>query len=153
MFVVAAAAGAEVGKAISNSYPKTDGSSALQRPKEPFKPELKLYKGNKKNPLSFISPVPKTDKTKKQAVFTVNPYDFNPKGLIRNVYVQPGTGKNGGIIKWEMPETRVAIFEWDEDYKYGSHYHVMKIEQSNQHFGLHYYPGDLVPEPWNTTYF
>lgn len=115
-----------------------------------FKPELKLYKGNKKNPLPFISPVPKTDQTKKQAVFTVSPYDFNPNGLVMVEY--PGS-KNGRIIQWKIPGSKSVIFEWDEDLMNSPHYHAMLPDSDNAHTGLHYFPGDLVPEPWNTTYF
>lgn len=68
-------------------------------------------------------------------------------------YVEPKTGKNGGIIKWEVPGTRVPIFEWDEDYKCGSHYHVMGIGWDGEHRGLHYLPGSPIPEPWNSVYF
>ena len=91
--------------------------------------------------------------SKDQAYFTINPYEFNPRGLIREVYVRPGTGKNGGIIKWEIPGTHTAVFEWNEDYKNGPHYHVMLIEWDNNHDGTHYLPGTPVPEPWNTMYF
>lgn len=41
--------------------------------------------------------------SKRKAYFTVDPYQFNPRGLVRTTYVAPGTGKNGGIIKWEIP--------------------------------------------------
>ena len=45
------------------------------------------------------------------------------------------------------------IFEWDEDIKYGSHYHVMLPGSKGKHDGKHYWPGEVVPEPWNSTYF
>lgn len=90
---------------------------------------------------------------KRQEIFPVNPLTFNPKGLERKIYVQPDAGKNGGIIKWEIPGTGTAIFEWDQDYKYGSHYHVMPMEANGQHDGIHYTPGMFVPEPWNSLYF
>ena len=60
-----------------------------------------------------------------------------------------------------------AVFEWNEDYKYGSHYHVMPFG-SNKHTGvhyhiipfngsdhgnMHYWPGLVVPEPYNSLYF
>ena len=64
-----------------------------------------------------------------------------------------GGGKNGGIIKWEIPDTGIAIFEWDEDFKHGPHYHVMLPEQKNYHNGEHYRPGYKIPEPWNTAFF
>ena len=87
---------------------------------------------------------------KKREVFPMNPYDFKPNGLIRTEY----SGKNGKIIKWQIPETKVAIFEWNEDQKYGPHYHAMLIEWDSKHVdGKHYAPGSPVPEPWNTMYF
>lgn len=74
-----------------------------------------------------------------------------------HIYVDIGTGSNGGIIKWELPGTNKAIFEWDEDYKYGPHYHCMLKSWENQHDPnpeTHMYrPNDPVPEPWRTTYF
>lgn len=85
--------------------------------------------------------------------FPVNPYDFKPKGLVRTTYVEPGSGTNGGIIKWEIPGTTKAIFEWDEDYIHGPHYHAMLVEWDNQHNRIHYPICSPVPEPWNTTYF
>ena len=90
---------------------------------------------------------------KNQAKFPLNPYDFKPKGLKIHTYVKPGTGKNGGVIKWELPGTGTAIFEWNEDYKYGEHYHPMLIEWDSHHDGTHYLPGTPVPEPWNSIYF
>ena len=87
---------------------------------------------------------------KKREVFPMNPYDFKPNGLIRTEY----SGKNGKIIKWQIPETKVAIFEWNEDQKYGPHYHAMLIEWDSKHVdGKHYAPGTPVPEPWSTMYF
>ena len=35
---------------------------------------------------------------------------------------------NIGIIKWVIPGTTKAIFEWDEDYSIGTHYHAMLPE-------------------------
>ena len=89
-------------------------------------------------------------KPKNQAFFTVDPNQFNPRGLVKKIYVSPGTGKNGGVIKWEMPGTHIAIFEWNEDFKFGSH---LLVEWDSAHNGNHYWPGTPVPEPWNTTYF
>ena len=93
--------------------------------------------------------------TKRKTItyFPVNPYDFKPKGLVRTTYVEPGSGTNGGIIKWEIPGTTKAIFEWDEDYIHGPHYHAMLVEWDNQHNRIHYPICSPVPEPWNTTYF
>ena len=85
-----------------------------------------------------------------QAYFTANPYDFNPKGLVRTEYA--GT-KNGRIIEWRDPTLDVKIFEWNEDLRNGSHYHAMKIEWDGNHDGIHYLPGTPVPEPWNSVYF
>ena len=90
---------------------------------------------------------------KPKAKFTINPLNFNPKGLARKVYVEPGSGSNGGIIKWEDPKTNVAIFEWNEDYKHGAHYHAMLVEWDSVHDGTHYLPGTTVPEPWQSMYF
>ena len=87
---------------------------------------------------------------KKQAYFPSNPYDFHPKGLIFKDY--PGTG-NGKVIKWFIPGTKTVIFEWDEDFKNGPHYHAIMVEWGSKHKGPHYPPGHTVPEPWNTTYF
>lgn len=94
-----------------------------------------------------------TEGSKKRAVFPFNPYAFNPRGLKRKHYVTIGGGKNGGIIKWEMPFTRIAVFEWNEDLKNAAHYHVLLPEWHNTHDGTHFYPGELVPEPWNSLYF
>ncbi len=89
-------------------------------------------------------------KPKRQAYFEVNPYDFNPKGLVMKEY--SGT-KNGRIIEWRDPISQAKIFEWNEDFKNGSHYHAMMIEWDGNHHGTHYLPGTLVPEPWNSIYF
>ena len=91
---------------------------------------------------------------KPPAVFTVDPYDFNPNGLVRHVIIPIGEGDNGGIIKWEIPGTKIAVFEWDEDYRHGAHYHAMMPDWNNKHVdNMHYSPGTPVPEPWNSTYF
>lgn len=52
-----------------------------------------------------------------QAVFPSNPNNFSPRGLIKTVYVNIGHGSNGGIIKWIDPATKIAVFEWDEDWR------------------------------------
>ena len=62
----------------------------------------------------------------------------------------PGS-KNGKIIKWK--QNNITIFEWDEDIKYGSHYHAFKIDWIGKHLGPHYAPLSPVPEPWNSIYF
>ena len=80
------------------------------------------------------------------STYPSNPNDFNPNGLVKKVYVEPGTGRNGGIIKWEIPGTKLAVFEWNEDYKYGPHYHVMNPETGNAHTN-HLYAGDIIEYP------
>ena len=87
---------------------------------------------------------------KKQAYFTINPYDFTPIGLILVTY--PGS-KNGRIFKWKDPVSGMTVFEWDEDFAKGSHYHALMVEWNDIHLGPHYVPGTPVPEPWNSLYF
>ena len=95
-----------------------------------------------------------TTTTRKQMFFPANPLDFNPSGLIMKIYSPQGYGVNGGIIKWEIPGTKIAIFEWNEDRKNVSHYHAMNELWHNAHLDpTHYHAGDPVPEPWNTTFF
>ncbi len=96
-------------------------------------------------------PIPKSNNS--IHIFPYSPFEFWPTGLVFKIHVPIGCGRNGGVIKWEQPGTKIAIFEWNEDYKTGSHYHVLKPEDNNQHDGIHYYPGMLIPEPWNTIYF
>ncbi len=61
---------------------------------------------------------------------------------------------NGWIYKWNIPGTTISIFEWDEDYEKGQHYHVMMPGMKNQHKeGNHYVPGTAIPEPWASMYF
>ena len=91
------------------------------------------------------------NKNRNQAYYPVNPNDFHPKGLIPRYIADKG---NGRIIKWENPINRIAVFEWNEDYEKGSHYHAMLISWDSHHLdGKHYKPGDRVEEPWNTLYF
>lgn len=52
------------------------------------------------------------DFQKKKVYFPENPYDFNPRGLIREEYA--GTG-NGKIIKWFLVGWE-EVFEWNEDF-------------------------------------
>lgn len=90
-----------------------------------------------------------TSETKQErdpVYFTENPYDFNPQGVVRYQY---DGNDNGMIIKWFLPNSKILIFEWDENKKYdnGSHYHI------GTHDGSHYYPGEVVPEPWASAYF
>ena len=88
--------------------------------------------------------------TKKQAYFTLNPYDFNPVGLVREEY---SGSDNGRIIVWLDPVSRNCVFEWDEDFMNGPHYHAMLIEWEGKHGPIHYKPNAPVPKPWNSTYF
>ena len=91
---------------------------------------------------------------KRQEFFPANPLEFNPNGLVMKVYVDFGAGSNGTVIKWVLPGTKVAFFEWNEDCKNGAHYHVMLPLWNNQHLDpIHYKAGDPVPEPWNTMFF
>ena len=79
------------------------------------------------------------------AVFPVNPYDFNPRGCIRTVF---SGSKNGRIIEWRL--NNQLIFRWDEDLKWGSHYHVLPNGSS---YNIHYRPLTLVPYPFNQIFF
>ena len=89
---------------------------------------------------------------KKPVIFPVDPNDFNPFGMTTHQY------NKGKIIKWGYTE-KTAIFEWDQDDNYGDHYHCMLPEWNNQHSEngkdkdvIHYYPGELMPEPWSSLY-
>ena len=88
-----------------------------------------------------------------QAYFPLNPFDLKPRGLEMSIRVQIGGGKNGGIFQWHIPTSSIPIFEWDEDFRYGPHYHIMRPEWKGEHHGLHYKPGTPIPEPWNTMFF
>ena len=87
---------------------------------------------------------------RRQAYFPYNPYAFLPRGLEMIEY--SGT-KNGRTIEWRDPITKIRVFEWDEDFSNGSHYHALLPEWGGMHDGTHYLPGSPVPEPWNTIYF
>ena len=83
-------------------------------------------------------------------IFPENPDDFNPAGMERYPYPTP----NGMIYKWGYCR-QTAIFEWDEDYKNGSHYHCMLPEWNNKHDECeeaHFKAGTVMPEPWATWY-
>ncbi len=89
---------------------------------------------------------------KKPVYFTLDPNDFNPAGMTKYSYNQ------GKIIKWGYTE-KTTIFEWNEDDKYGDHYHCMLPEWNNRHSEsgkakdvVHYYAGQIVPEPWASWY-
>lgn len=64
--------------------------------------------------------------------------------------VHPGS-KNGKVITWAAPNSKIAIFRWDENLNYpnGPHYHIETPEYS----GVHFYPGDEIPEPYASLYF
>ena len=90
------------------------------------------------------------EKLRKQAYFPENPFSFHPNGLIMDVH---SGSSNGRIIKWVIPGTKIAVFEWDEDFKYGAHYHTLNDAGERMVPNIHYKPGDPVPEPWNTVFF
>ena len=93
------------------------------------------------------------EQPERQVYYPLNPYDFHPNGLVRKVYVEPGSGKNGGIIKWEIPGTKTPIFEWNEDVAKGAHYHAFLVNWQGKHLGPHIPPGSVVEEPWKSMYF
>ena len=100
------------------------------------------------SPTPTVSPTPQPH----QEYFPVSPFGFHPFGLIANVF--PIGASNPIVIKWNIPFTKTSIFEWDYDTKNGSHYHVMLPSMNNSHLeGGHYWPGDAVPEPWNSLFF
>ena len=102
------------------------------------------------SPTPTVSPSPTPQPH--QEYFPVSPFDFHPFGLIANVY--PIGANSPIVIKWNIPFTKISIFEWDYDTKNGSHYHVMLPSMNNSHLeGGHYWPGDAVPEPWNSLFF
>lgn len=78
----------------------------------------------------------------KAVYFPYNPYNFNPINLRKEMYA--GTG-NGQIWKWF--EYNTMIFEWDEAYDVGRHYHIL------YHNGTHYWPNSQIPEPYASRYF
>ena len=85
-------------------------------------------------------------------IFPENPNDFNPVGMTKHSYNQ------GRIIKWGYTD-KIAIFEWNEDEKYGNHYRCMLPEWNSKHSEsgkakevVHYYAGQIMPEPWASWY-
>lgn len=78
--------------------------------------------------------------------FPENPDDFNPEGLRK---IGPFGTKNGKIIKW-LDENNKAVYEWDEDLTYGSHYHVIGEDGNtrlpNSAGETHFFPGDIFEE-------
>ena len=90
---------------------------------------------------------------KKRAIFTLNPYDFKPRGSVMREFA--GTS-NGRIIEWRDPVTGIVMFEWDENLNHFPHYHALIWDENHHgvlHNGTHYLPGSLVPEPLNSLYF
>ena len=75
--------------------------------------------------------------------FPENPDDFNPEGLRK---IGPFETKNGKIIKW-LDENNKAVYEWDEDLTYGTHYHVIGEDGNtrlpNSAGETHFLPGDI----------
>ena len=67
---------------------------------------------------------------KNQAIFTYNPYDFNPNGLVR---VPRAGRKNGIIINWMDPLTNTEVFRWDENCNFpnGPHYHIKNYSKEH----------------------
>ena len=91
---------------------------------------------------------------KKPVYFPENPNDFNPIGMVRSDYNTP----NGLVIKWGY-SSKTTVFEWNEDLNMGEHYHCLLPEWNNKHSKsgkakdvIHYYPGELIPEPWASWY-
>ena len=78
--------------------------------------------------------------------FPENPDDFNPEELRK---IGPFGTKNGKIIKW-LDENNKAVYEWDEDLTYGSHYHVIGEDGNtrlpNSAGETHFFPGDIFEE-------
>lgn len=107
--------------------------------------EIKTYFVEKYRRISsLISSTMAQAKTEKQkeVYFPFNPYDFNPRNLRREIYYG---SYNGQIWKWF--ESGKMIFEWDEDYRMGRHYHILS------HNGPHYWPNTRIPEPYASNYF
>ena len=102
---------------------------------------VKSFQNDKAESKSKAEPVIKNP-SRRQAIFPVNPFSFAPKGL--KMVVRSGS-YNGRFISWMAG--RVEIFRWDEDNRWGSHYHIINQK------GMHYWPGTPVPEPYNSIYF
>lgn len=108
-------------------------------------PSISIPKAEEKEKEIALPTQPKT-----QAYFTMNPYDFHPKGLVMKEFAG---SYNGRIIEWRDPLSNIKVFEWNEDFQNGEHYHALLIEWDGKHDGTHYEPGTPVPEPWNSIYF
>ena len=89
---------------------------------------------------------PKLDKPR----FPADPALFHPQGLIITTDIMT---PNGQVLKWTYPSSKYAIFEWNEDYAKGEHYHCLTEAMRNSHSGDHWKAGDLIPEPWASIYF
>ena len=88
------------------------------------------------------------ENSRREIVFPQTPAEFLPIGL--EIVTYPGT-KNGMFIHYKDPVSGDTIFRWDENTTYpnGPHYHIIAKEYE----GYHFYPGDIIPEPYATTYF
>lgn len=91
---------------------------------------------------------------KKPVYFPEDSNDFQPVGMNRYCYET----RNGKIYKWGYTE-KTIFFEWDEDLRKGEHYHCILPEWKSNHSEsgkskdvIHYYAGQIVPEPWATWY-
>ena len=109
-----------------------------------------ITKKTTKSKTQTIATTKTTTKTtsKENIVFPINPDDFKPKGLTKVEY--QGT-KNGRIIKWQL--NGVTQFEWNEDLKYGPHYHITPL---GKHIGIgkiHFKALQEIPEPYRKIYF
>ena len=133
---------------VTNPSVQQGISDAINSVSSTFSNSLDNSYSNSKDIAAPIEPPGKV-----QAIYPVDPMEFNPEGLERIIHVKPGKGKNGGIMRWIIPGTTTAIFEWDEDYRIGSHYHAMFPSDNNKHSGDHNPPGSAVAEPWNSIYF
>ncbi len=136
---------------IPYSIPSFESIPAIPFERSIVEPKVKV----KTEAETITDAIPIPESNNNIHIFPDSPFEFWPTGLVFKIHVPKGCGSNGGVIKWEQPGTKIAIFEWDEDYKNGSHYHVFLPEDKNKHTKgiIHYYPGSIIPEPWNTIYF
>ncbi|MDD6656869.1 MAG: hypothetical protein PUE95_06200 [Lachnospiraceae bacterium] len=69
-------------------------------------------------------------------------FQSNLEGLTK---IGPFETKNGKIIKL-IDENKKAVFEWDEDLRFGSHYHAIGDDGNtrlpNSSGETHFLPGD-----------
>ena len=117
------------------------------------KPSYYLYGGTTSNCVCFNEYFGETglaveayERNQQYQTFPENPDDFNPPGLTRRIF----DTRNGKIYKWFTPDN-VAVYEWDEDYTYGPHYHVIGPDGNtrlpNDSGETHFNPGDNIPSP------